>query len=101
MSRRIGDVEARGAKFQIMVDGESVWAYAGETIATVLLACGDLIIRHTSKQNKPRSVFCGIGLCFDCLVTVDGVPNLRACMTQARPGCVVTRQRSISRETEQ
>lgn len=96
--RRIGGVEERGSEFQMTVDGETLPAYAGETIATVLLASGDIAIRHTLKQNKPRSVFCGIGICFDCLVTVDGVPNLRACMIPARPGCEVTRQRCLPRE---
>ena len=95
--RRIGSVEKRGAEFQITLDGREVSAYAGETIATVLLAEGDIILRRTSKEDKPRSVFCGIGICFDCLVTVNGVPNQRACMTLARPGCVVSRQRVFSR----
>ena len=99
--RRIGGAENRGTEFQITVDGKEVSAYAGETIATVLLGGGDIVIRHTSKEDKPRSVFCGIGICFDCLVTVNGVPNQRACMTLARPGCVVTRQRGPPREAEE
>ena len=93
--RRIDGIVKRGEAFQITVDGKPVSAYPGETIATVLLAAGELVIRRTVKQDKPRSVFCGIGICFDCLVTVNSVPNQRACVTLAQPGCVVTRQIGI------
>jgi predicted molibdopterin-dependent oxidoreductase YjgC len=100
-ARRIGHLQNRGTEFQITVDGKPVTAFAGETIASVLLADGNTVIRHTSKKDEPRSVFCGIGICFDCLVTVDGVPNQRACMIPARPGCVVTRQIVLPHEEEE
>jgi predicted molibdopterin-dependent oxidoreductase YjgC len=91
--RRISGPIVRGEPFQITVDGKPVTAYAGETIATVLLASGFRIFRHTARQGEPRSVFCGIGICYDCLVTVNNVPNQRACMTFAKPGLAVIRQR--------
>jgi len=73
----------------VMVDGERVQAYLGETVATVLLAMGRLAFRHTERGQAPRGVFCGMGVCFDCLVTIDGQPNLRACVTPVQPGMVV------------
>ena len=82
---------ARGAATTIVLDGRPVTAYEGETVATVLLAEGDAQVRVT-RAGSPRGVFCGIGMCFDCLVVVDGVPNTRACVTWVREGMTVARQ---------
>lgn len=79
----------RGETLLIEVDGQPVEAYAGETVAAVLLAAGRRSFRHTDKGHVPRGLFCGMGICFDCLVTVDGVPNVRACMTPVQTGMVV------------
>jgi len=57
-------------------------------VATVLLAMGRRAFRRTGN-GAPRGLFCGMGICFDCLVTVDGRPNVRACMTTVQPGMVV------------
>lgn len=70
----------------VTVDGEPVQAFAGESVATVLLALGQRAFRHTDRNHEPRSIFCGMGICFDCLVTVDGVENVRACMTLVEEG---------------
>jgi predicted molibdopterin-dependent oxidoreductase YjgC len=73
----------------VYVDGEPVRAFAGETVATVLLALGRRTLRHTDQSGAPRGIFCGMGVCFDCLVTVDGQPNVRACMTSVSSGMVI------------
>lgn len=86
-SRRIGSVEGR-QPLTIEVDGESVPAFAGETVAGVLLALGQRTFRHT-EQGAPRGIFCGMGICFDCLVTVDGVENVRACLTPVTEGMII------------
>lgn len=78
----------RGQAITITVDGEPLQAYAGETIAGALLATGRKAWRRT-LHGLPRGLFCGIGLCFDCLVTVNGTPNVRACLTPVAPGMVV------------
>jgi aerobic-type carbon monoxide dehydrogenase small subunit (CoxS/CutS family) len=72
----------------ISVDGDPVLAYLGETIAAALLAAGRRAWRRT-LQDEPRGLFCGMGICFDCTVTVDGVPGVRACMTRVAEGMVV------------
>ena len=74
------------------MNGEQVVAYPGETIATALLAAGWYIFRHTAISGEPRGMFCGMGLCFDCMVTVNGQPNTRACVTVAQPGDSIERQ---------
>jgi predicted molibdopterin-dependent oxidoreductase YjgC len=71
--------------FLIEVDGETVAAQPGQTVAAALTAAGRRTLRHT-LAGSPRGVFCGMGVCFECVVTIDGLPNQRACMTQARAG---------------
>lgn len=79
----------RGTPITITVNGQPVQAYSGESIAAALMAAGWRSFRRTAVNSTPRGFFCGMGICFDCLVTVDGVPNVRSCMTEAREGCVV------------
>jgi predicted molibdopterin-dependent oxidoreductase YjgC len=78
-----------GQTVALTVDGEVVQAFPGETVATVLLALGCQTFRQTARLHAPRGLYCGMGVCFDCLVTIDGLPNVRACMTQVRAGMVV------------
>jgi len=87
-AQRISTLE-RGEPFSITVNGQPVAAYPGESIATVLAAAGFRAFRKTDANNSPRGIFCGMGICFDCLVTVDGLPNQRACMTEAREGTII------------
>lgn len=76
----------RGEKVHIFVDGETVEAFAGETIAAALLASGIKRFRHTRKNGDPRGIFCGMGVCFECLVAVNGESNVRACLTPVADG---------------
>jgi predicted molibdopterin-dependent oxidoreductase YjgC len=78
----------RGRTITITVDGMPLSAHAGETIAGALLSSGRRAWRHT-RHGQPRGLYCGIGLCFDCLVTVNGTPNVRACLTPVGAGMVV------------
>lgn len=78
----------RGEPFEIKIDGQPVVAYPGETIATALLASGRRIFHHP-EEGSPRGAYCGMGVCFSCLVTVDGLSSVRACVTPARPGMQV------------
>lgn len=89
---RIKNRVSRGQPFQIQVNGNAVTAYPGETIASALLAAGWLFLHRSALSGGPRGPFCGMGLCYDCLVTLNGRPNVRACATLARPGDVVERQ---------
>jgi len=76
----------RRAAFEITIDGESVTAYPGETLATVILSTGQRTFRTTTEAAEPRGLYCGMGICFDCLVTLNGRPNIRACATLAQAG---------------
>jgi aerobic-type carbon monoxide dehydrogenase small subunit (CoxS/CutS family) len=70
----------RGEPYEIDVDGSRILAYEGETIAAALIAAGHQVFRRTAKFNEPRGGYCGMGVCFDCLVMADG-EIVRACMT--------------------
>ncbi len=85
----------RGPRVTILLDGEAVEAYEGETVAAVLLARGEITTR-TTPGGEPRGIFCGMGVCFDCLMIVDGVPNTRACMTWVREGLDARRQDGLA-----
>ncbi|GAA1441636.1 (2Fe-2S)-binding protein [Leifsonia poae] len=66
------------------VDGMPVACFAGETIATVLLADG--VTAFATRGGEPRQPLCNMGTCFDCSVVVDGIPLTRACLTPVADG---------------
>lgn len=78
---RIDSHTRRGAAVTIIVDGVPIPAYRGESIAAALLASGRRALRVTPKLGAPRGLFCGMGVCFECMVKVGGGPSVRACMT--------------------
>jgi D-hydroxyproline dehydrogenase subunit gamma len=73
-------------------DGESINAITGQSVAAALLAANQRALRKTRFNNNDRGVFCGIGVCFDCLVVIDGITNQRACLIEAKPGMKVQTQ---------
>jgi predicted molibdopterin-dependent oxidoreductase YjgC len=87
----------RGKSLTLQIDGQAVTAFEGETIAAVLLARGQRVFRR-SAGGQPRGLFCGMGICYDCLVTVNGTANLRACMTPVADGMVVDTHSSLTVE---
>jgi predicted molibdopterin-dependent oxidoreductase YjgC len=76
----------------ITVDGAPLKVGAGETVAAALLATANPICRQTPATGAPRAPFCMMGVCFDCLMEIDGVPNRQACLVEVREGMAVRRQ---------
>ena len=76
----------------VTVDGLPMPARPGQTVAAALLAAGRISWRDTRKSGRPRGLFCGIGVCFDCLVVVNGVPDVRACQRLLADGDEVRTQ---------
>lgn len=83
---------------EVTVDGKSMKAKKGEMIAAVLLANGIKIHRYTAKEHKPRGIFCGIGQCTDCVMTVNGNANVRTCITPVEDGMVIETQEGYGRK---
>jgi predicted molibdopterin-dependent oxidoreductase YjgC len=81
----------------IDVDGTPVTARAGESVAAALLNAGIVPFRTTPVSGAPRAPLCMMGICFDCLVEIDGVANRQACMVTVRDGMRVRRQHAARR----
>ena len=73
-------------------DDREIAVVGGQTVGAALIAAGTYSWRTTRRHQRPRGLFCGIGVCFDCLITIDGVPNQRACLVEAQPAMVVSTQ---------
>jgi len=92
----LGD-DCRKRDAAIIVDGNPVAAITGEPIAAALLAAGIRRFRVTPRFGSPRGLFCGIGRCTDCVMTVDGQPNVRTCVTPVKDGMVVETQGGLGK----
>jgi predicted molibdopterin-dependent oxidoreductase YjgC len=80
----------------ILVEGDPVEAAAGDTVAAAVLGAGISSVRTTPVSGSPRSPYCLMGVCFDCLMEIDGVPNQQSCMTPVRDGMRVRRQQGAA-----
>ena len=83
---------AAAATVALTIDGEPVVARAGDTVAAAVLASGRAVCRTTAVGGVPRGPYCMMGVCFDCLVTIDGVGNRQACLIPVAEGMRVERQ---------
>ena len=97
MSQRIQrhpilDFETPRTTIHITVNGTRIEALSGEPIAAAILAAGIRVFRRTPKLDSPRGVYCAIGRCTDCVMTVNGTPSVRTCITPAEDGMVVESQ---------
>ncbi len=95
-SLRVEKGVTRATPFTFTFDGVEIVAFPGETIAAALLAANVRRLRVAEKTGSGRGIFCGMGICFDCLVTVDDKPHLRACLTRVEPGARVVTQDEAS-----
>ena len=78
------------ATIHFTLDGRELTARAGQSVAAALTEAGIRSWRRTRHGSRPRGLFCGIGICYDCLITADGIPNLRACLLPASDGMRLT-----------
>ena len=90
-----GEFVRRAPPVEISFGGRAVAAFEGETVAAALTAAGIRTLR-TDDRGEPRGVFCGMGICFDCLVRIDGRANQRACMTKVVPGMRVEPEAGVA-----
>ena len=81
------------ASVRFTFDGAPMEAREGDSVATALLAAGVTTCRATPVSGAPRAPYCMMGVCFDCLVVVDGVGNRQACLVPVRDGMAVESQR--------
>ena len=84
----------RGKQIQVEVNGTHVRAFEGETVAA-LFAAENLSAMRTTQEGEPRGMYCGMGVCFDCLVVINDIPNTRACMTWLQEGMKISTQTGL------
>jgi predicted molibdopterin-dependent oxidoreductase YjgC len=85
--------ELGGESIEVRIDGTPATARAGDTVAAALIAAGLDHCRTTPVSGAPRAPYCMMGVCFDCLVTIDGVGNRQGCLVRVRPGLAIETQR--------
>lgn len=85
-------------KVKITVDGMELSAVRGEMIAATLMAHRIKVHRYTTKAHEPRGIYCGIGQCTDCVMIVNGKPNVRTCITPVEDGMVIETQEGCGRK---
>ncbi|WP_457751172.1 FAD-dependent oxidoreductase [Thermococcus sp.] len=93
----------RGREITIYFKGQPIKAYKGETIATALHAAGIRILNYSANKKRPRGLFCAIGKCSSCLMVVNGIPNVRTCITLVEDGMRIEPQHGkakLPRETK-
>jgi len=76
----------RGGPIRIFVNGIETVAYRGETVLAALVAAGYRQFRKSHRSGEGRGAFCGMGLCGECAVTIEGWPNRRACTVEVADG---------------
>jgi hypothetical protein len=82
------------SEIRFSFEGRPIAARSGQSVAAALIAAGERWLRD-DEAGRPKGVVCGIGVCWECRCSIDGVPDVRACMTPVRPGMAVRRQRGL------
>ncbi|MCD6187343.1 MAG: (2Fe-2S)-binding protein [Desulfuromusa sp.] len=85
-------IEQQQKMLTIDFEGNTLEVCAGETVAAAILAAGAEYTRTTAISGAHRAPYCQMGICFECLMEIDGVPNRQACMVEVREGMKVNRQ---------
>ncbi len=84
--------ESGPAALTLTIDGARIAAREGDSVAAALLASGHSACRTTAVSGALRAPYCMMGVCFDCLVTIDGMGNRQACLVRVAEGMRVERQ---------
>ncbi|MCK4836691.1 MAG: (2Fe-2S)-binding protein [Candidatus Aminicenantes bacterium] len=72
----------RKEKLTLIVNGKEIEAYRGESLLAALMAAGYKNLKKSPVRGEPRGALCGMGVCFECLVSINGIPNLRSCLVE-------------------
>ena len=82
----------RGKRITFIYNGKPINAYEGESIAAALHAAGVMVLGYSQTLHRPRGFYCAIGNCSSCMMVVDGIPNVKTCVTEVRDGMRVELQ---------
>ncbi|HET8996158.1 MAG TPA: (2Fe-2S)-binding protein [Acetobacteraceae bacterium] len=84
--------ESVAEEITVSIDGAPAVVRAGDSVAAALLAAGHLQCRTTPVSDAPRAPYCLMGVCFECLVEIDGIGSRQACMVRVTPGMRIATQ---------
>jgi predicted molibdopterin-dependent oxidoreductase YjgC len=90
MLKRLDDEPVKTVR--IFIDDRETEAQAGDAVATARMLSGVSAVRTTLLSGAPRAPYCMMGVCFECLVTIDGVENRQACMVEVAEGMAIRTQ---------
>ncbi len=76
----------------IIFEGKNLDVEIGQTVASALLVSGNMVFRSSVVSGQPRGPYCMMGVCFECLLEIDGIPNQRACMIPVREAMKIKKQ---------
>ena len=93
MFKRLFQID--GEMVTLKVEDKPVTVPAGDSVAAAVYAAGFNQFRESSISNRPRAPYCMMGVCFECLVEIDGSPNHQACMTTVRDGMSIKIQKGL------
>ena len=93
MFKRIVPID--GETVTLKVEDQPVTVPAGDSVAAAVYAAGFNHFRESPISNRPRAPYCMMGVCFECLVEIDGSPNHQACMTMVRDGMSIRIQKGL------
>ena len=86
---RVAGIDRR-EMINIRVNGRTIAATPGETVMAALTAAGFKVLKQSNVSGEPRGPFCGMGVCYECLVTINGVPKQRSCMVEVAENMEIT-----------
>ncbi|WP_343563551.1 (2Fe-2S)-binding protein [Kiloniella sp. b19] len=87
-----------GPQVTVVINGEAVKVPGHFSVWAAMALCGQPVTRLSPVSSGPRSAYCAMGVCFECLVEIDGLPNQQACLHRVRDGMAINRQ-TIVQET--
>ena len=82
----------------IIFEGDNIDVEKGQTVASALLVEANMVFRSSVVSGQPRGPYCMMGVCFECLIEIDGIPNQRACMIPVREAMKIKRQQKTKSE---
>ncbi len=85
----------RGEPIHITINQKNVTAFEGELVSTVLHCEGIRVFQRKHMNVRPSGIYCGMGICYECLVKINGVPNIRACQTPIVDGMIISTDNEV------
>lgn len=89
MFRSLSNPKNNQASIQITINDRVLQVSPGVTVWTAMALAGETATRKSPVNQQDRSAYCAMGVCFECMVEIDGIPNRQACLTEVQDGSVI------------